>query len=90
MEKQYEIYEVTGELYKCDDNFFPNCLVFFLEWTANIGFGTLEFVYNNKTKTWSAETEHMDKEFCNAVLEKWLSTVLNKKENNNDNTETGN
>ena len=72
---EYEIYSAEGEFYKCNENF-PNCIGFQIDWTANIGFGQLTFIYNTKTKEWGCDTEHMDAEFCKQVLAKWYDTVL--------------
>lgn len=73
--EKYEIYSAEGEFYKCNKNF-PNCIGFQINWTANIGFGQLTFIYDTKTKDWGCDTEHMSKEFCEAVLNKWLEGVF--------------
>lgn len=72
---KYIIYEVHSEMWKCDDEHFPDQIAFRIQWSANIGFGELEFVYNTKTNKWSIDDECMSEEFCNAVLAKWLHGV---------------
>ena len=49
MNKEYEIYEVKAEMFKCNENF-PDMLGFQLHWSANIGFGDLSFYYNTAKK----------------------------------------
>lgn len=71
----YEIYNVESELFSCSQEYFPNCIGFHLTWEANIGFGTLSFRYDTKEHKWSYDTECMDKDFCMAVLDKWLDDL---------------
>lgn len=75
MNKEYEIYEVKAEMFKCNEKF-PNMLGFQLYWSANIGFGELSFYYDTVKNVWEYDTECMDKEFCVAVLDKWLTTLM--------------
>ena len=77
MTNTYEIYNVKAEMYKANENF-PNLMVFKLNWDANLGFGELNFYYDIEKKTWQYDSEHMSKEFCSAVLNKWLETVVDE------------
>lgn len=77
MDKKYEIYDVEAEMYKANE-YFSNTMVFRLNWTANLGFGELNFYYDTKKNEWECDSECMSKEFCKAVLDKWLSDVMNK------------
>ena len=71
-QNEYIIYEVHGYFYNSTE---PDCIGFQLEYTANIGFGNILFHYNTKTEEYLVDTECMGKEFCLAVLEKWLDTI---------------
>jgi len=73
--EKYEIYSAVGQMYKCNEEFYPNCIGFQIEWEANLGFGQLTFIYDTKTKEWGCDSECMSKEFCNAVLKKWLENI---------------
>ena len=77
MDKKYEIYEVQAEMFKCNENF-PDMLGFQLHWSANIGFGDLSFYYNTAKNIWEYDTECMGKEFCNAVLNKWIEELIGR------------
>lgn len=77
MDKKYEIYDVEAEIYKANEHY-RNTIVFRLNWTANLGFGELNFYYNTDKNEWECDSECMSKEFCSAVLDKWLSDVINK------------
>jgi hypothetical protein len=74
-EKKYEIYDVNGEMWKCDEDFFPNLICFRITWEANVGFGQLEFRYNTSSHKWEYDDECMSEEFCLAVLKHWLRLV---------------
>lgn len=75
MNKEYKIYEVVAEMFECNENY-PNMLGFRLHWSASLGFGELNFYYDMKKKEWEYDTECMSKEFCIAVLNKWLETIM--------------
>ena len=77
MDEKYEIYSVDAEMYNCN-KYYPNCIAYVLKWDANIGFGELTFIYDTKTKEWSYDSECMGKDFCLAVLKKWLSDLMGK------------
>lgn len=77
MDKKYDIYDVEAEIYKANEHY-PNTIVFRLKWTANLGFGELNFHYNTEKNEWKCDNECMSKEFCNAVLDKWLIDVIDK------------
>ena len=51
MDKKYEIYDVEAEMYKANEHF-PNTMVFRLNWTANLGFGELNFCYDTEKNEW--------------------------------------
>lgn len=70
----YEIYSVEANLDTCG-KFLMGCLGFELKWTANIGFGSLTFLYNSVTREWSYDDECMGKDFCKAVLNKWIDDL---------------
>ena len=72
---KYEIYYVESEMWKCNDEHFPNQVAFRIQWNANVGFGELTFVYNTKEHKWTVDDECMSEEFCLAVLQKWLHGV---------------
>lgn len=73
--KKYEIHHVESEMWKCSDEYFPNQVAFRIQWSANVGFGELTFVYNTKEHKWVVDDEFMSEEFCLAVLQKWLHGV---------------
>lgn len=75
MDKKYEIFSVEAEMYNCNQQYYPNCIGFQLQWEANIGFGSLTFIYDTKDKTWDCDSECMSKEFCLEVLKKWLESL---------------
>ena len=77
MDKKYEIYNVEAEMYNCN-MYYPDCIGFLLSWEANLGFGQLTFLYNTKTQRWECDSECMSKEFCVAVLDKWLEQIMSK------------
>ena len=77
MDKKYEIYDVEAEMYKANEHF-PNTMVFRLNWTANLGFGELNFYYDTEKNEWECDSECMSKEFCKVVLDKWLEDMMNK------------
>ena len=77
MSKKYEIYSVEAEMFNCNQHY-PDCIGFQLNWDANLGFGQLSFIYNTKTQKWSYDNECMSKEFCVAVLDKWLEGMMCK------------
>ena len=77
MEKKYVIHSVDAEVYKANENF-PNTMVFKLAWVANLGFGELTFYYDTKTQEWECDSECMSKEFCSAILDHWLETIMIK------------
>ena len=79
LNKKYIIYDVNTEMYICNQEYYPDCIGFQLNWTANVGFGQLTFIYNTKTKEWGYDSECMSEEFCKAVLDKWLSDVMKEK-----------
>lgn len=72
---EYVIYNVDAEMYNCNYHY-PNCIAFQLSWSANIGFGELTYVYDTQTKQWACDTECMGKDFCIAVLNKWLDSIM--------------
>ena len=74
MGKKYEIFDVEAEMFKAN-KYYPNTIVFKLIWTANLGFGELSFDYDTEKKTWDYDSEGMSKEFCLAVLNKWLDDM---------------
>lgn len=74
MNKEYEIYSVSAEMFLCNEHF-PDCMGFQLDWEANVGFGQLSFMYNVRTKMWSYDSECMGKDFCMTVLNKWLGDL---------------
>ena len=78
MQEKYTIYRVEGEIFKANERF-PNIMVFNLFWEADSGFGELEFSYNTETKEWECDDECMSKEFCSAVLNRWLDDIYGKK-----------
>lgn len=71
MSKEYTIYNVESEMFQCNKHY-PNCIGFWLNWDANVGFGRLSFIYNTKTKEWMCDSKYMSEELCKAVLDKWL------------------
>ena len=77
MNNKYEIYDVDAEMFKCNSNY-PNMLGFRLHWSANLGFGELSFYYDTKKNEWEYDTECMGKEFCKAVLDKWLEEMISR------------
>lgn len=74
MNEKYEIYDVDAEMFNCNLHF-PDTIAFKLKWVGNVGFGELSFLFNTKTKEWSCDTECMGKDFCEAVLNKWLEGI---------------
>ena len=72
---EYIIYEVRSQMWKCDEEFFPDDIAFRIQWSANVGFGELTFVYNTRTNKWRIDDECMSEAFCKAVLDKWLHGV---------------
>lgn len=77
MRNKYEIYEVDAEMFPANELYFPNKTVLILKWNASIGFGEITYTYNMETKEWKCDTECMDREFCIAVFDKWMETILN-------------
>lgn len=77
MDKKYEIFDVEAEMFKCNENY-PNMIGFVIHWTANLGFGDLSFYYDTEKKEWEYDSECMGKEFCSAVLDKFLSDMMSK------------
>ena len=77
MDKKYEIFDVEAEMYKANEHY-PNTMVFKLIWTANLGFGELNFYYDTEKNEWECDSECMSKEFCAAVLDKFLSCMMSK------------
>lgn len=78
--KKYEIYSTVAEMWKGDGKYFQNIISFHINWVANVGFGDLEFSYNTETNEWDVESEYMDEEFCQAVLNKWLHGIYSGEE----------
>ena len=76
---QLEIYETNSSIFDGNPEYFPNKIFFQIDWSANIGFGQLTFSYDTKTDKWDCDTECMSKEFCNAVLQKWLEGIYETK-----------
>lgn len=76
MSREYEIYDVKAEMYECHPDILPNTVIFKLHWSANLGWGELTFFHNEETEEWSYDSECMDKEFCAAVLNKWLDSIM--------------
>lgn len=74
--KNYEIYSVEAEMYVYNQEYYPNCIGFRLNWEANTGFGQLTFMHDTSTKEWSYDSESMGEEFCKAVLNKWLESLM--------------
>ncbi len=76
MKNKYEIYDVKAEMFDANKHF-PDIIVLNLQWTANIGFGEISFMYNTSTKEWDYDTECMGRDFCKAVLNKWIDNLIN-------------
>ena len=72
--EEYEIFSAQGELYSYDLQFGLQ-----ISWESNIGFGQLTFIYDPESETWDCDTECMSEEFCKAVLNKWLHSILEEK-----------
>lgn len=70
-DKKYDIYEVSGEIFKCAEPV-PYYMVFRLKYTSNIGWGEITFTYDTNSNAWEIDDEYMSEEFCKAVLNKWL------------------
>lgn len=71
----FEIYDVNGEMWKCDPETFPDIIALRLQWDSELGWGNLEFTYNTKTHEWNIDSECMSEEFCLAILKHWLHLV---------------
>lgn len=78
MGNKYEIYEVEAEMFPANELYFPNKTVLILKWEAYNGFGEITYTYNRETKEWNCDTECMGREFCTAVFDKWMKTILNE------------
>lgn len=46
---------------------------FIISWCANIGFG--EVCFHKENDKWYADTEHMSKDFCKLLFDKFLENV---------------
>ena len=76
MSKKYEIYDVEAEMFNATPSFHDH-IVFRLKWTANLGFGAIDFYYDTVKQEWDFDSEYMSKQFCLAVLTRWLNDVMN-------------
>lgn len=70
--KQYDIEDVYIE----DVGVHGDKMYIIFAWSADIGFGTLSFYYNLKTKMWDIDNEDMSQNFCIAVITKFLQENL--------------
>ena len=75
MNKKHEIYDVEAEMFNANTSF-PDHIVFRLKWTANLGFGELIFYYDTVKQEWDFDNEYMSKQFCLAILTRWLNDVM--------------